>query len=449
MNPRRMNIVLGILLALSVIFGLYQSFALKRLRASLGHPASYEMLVAGSTDSGTPADGTVNRGLLSGAGSNSSDDSPGGAAGVDARSLDKNDSSTRTEDGVQGSGSRTKSGKTASGEKKSASTNAAADSLLGMLLSTYQNTGGAHAPTTSKSSPGPSGRRGGSRTSGTATSTGTQSRTTGEVNPSLSNSLVIRAQDLMQSGQFESAEEALYQSLEANEANRTAWQQLAMLQHKQGFTDAEINTYLQWMERTPDDTTPYYQLASTYARLGRDNEAYHYLSQYESRASRDVHTYSQTASLYRQLDDREQEGRVLAQWLSATPESTSAQQAWADYNRRLGSYDVALAQYENLASVMPDNPMPYRQMGDIYRRMGDYTAAQNEYETALSLRPADIDILGRVAEMRLQSGNTQGALNAYSEIITLEPGSHAAESAQRRIQTLEQQIAAQQYPQGN
>lgn len=438
MNPKRMNIVLGILLAVSVIFGLYQSFALKRLRAALNHPASYETLLAdkpGSAHATGTANHTASPGGLSGHAEDSSTDEP--EAGAD----DKDSAGA----GIKMPG--TKTGKAGSGGKKGTSTNEAADSLLGMLLATYQNKGSAGSSAASGSASGASKRRSGSRTGGAATSSGTESRTAGEVNPALSNSLVIRAQDLMQSGQFESAEEALRQSLEANEGNRTAWQQLAMLQHKQGYTEAEINTYLQWMEKTPDDTSPYYQLAATYARLGRDNEAYYYLNQYESRADRDVHTYSQTASLYRQLDDRAQEGRVLSQWLAATPESTSAQQAWADYNRRLGSYDVALGQYENLASVMPDNPMPYRQMGDIYRRLGDYTEAQNQYETALSLRPADIDILGRVAEMRLQSGDTQGAVNAYSEIIALEPGSHAAESAQRRIQSLEQQITAGQYAQ--
>ena len=56
MNSKRMNIVLGILLAISVIFGLYQSFRAERLRAALNHPASYDVLVAGNAgSSGRPA----------------------------------------------------------------------------------------------------------------------------------------------------------------------------------------------------------------------------------------------------------------------------------------------------------------------------------------------------------------------------------------------------------
>lgn len=425
MTPTRVNILLGVLLVLSLGFGLHQSFALKRLQAVAGPEISQKAL--GSSQGRFFAFG-LDRSGRGGEDDTEDNDTPAVAAGTESGSADGEKSAVGM--------AKSSQGKDVSGKE---STGANSVLQVGAGNGKESAVGASGGSDSSK-------RR---RTGGKAGGQSAKQEAERAQRTAKSNSLVVQAQDLMRTGQYDQAEALLQQSLEEDVQNQSAWQQMARLQHKMGYTEAEIDTYLQWMQASPADAAPYYKLASTYAALGRDDDARYYIGEYEARSGNEVTNYTLSASLYRQIEDREQEGRVLSQWLAAAPESVDAQQAWADYNRRTGGYDVALSQYEALAAVMPNNPMLYRQMGDIYRRVGDYAQAQSNYEAALNLRPSDIDTLGRLATVHMQNGDYEGALGAYSEIIALEPGSNAAENAQRYINNIEQQLQYSQTVSGN
>lgn len=428
MTPKRVNVLLGLLLIVSVAFGLHQSFTLKRLQAVVGYEISQKALGssggrffafgANSREDGQDLAGTSN-------GDGAATSSERESLSADSDKGTSGSSKTQQEKEVSEQGTTDQDSILHTGLQRGKGSSAGTDGASGKHLNAKGKGGGETARQSSKED-----AEQGQRTA-------------------KSNSLVVQAQDMMREGRYDQAEALLRESLEEDIHNQAAWQQIARLQHKMGYTDAEIDTYMQWMEASPSDTAPYYKLASAYARLGRDDEARYYMSEYEARSSSELTNYALSASLYRQIEDREQEGRVLSQWLAAAPESVDAQQAWADYNRRIGGYDVALSQYESLADIMPNNPMLYRQMGDIYRRMGDYAQAQAQYEAAINLRPGDTDTLGRLGTVYLQSGDYEGALGAYSEIIALEPGSNAAENAQRRINSIEQQLQYNQTVAGN
>jgi len=255
-----------------------------------------------------------------------------------------------------------------------------------------------------------------------------------------SNALLSKAQQHIQEGDYETAQVLLQESLAQDAGNTKAWKQLAQLQRQLGMTDAELQTYQQWMDSVSGDNDPYYMMAEALARIGMDDEAREYLAAFEDAAQGTTGDYVRLSHLYRTINDRENEGRILSQWLQTAPESTDARQAWADYQRRMGNYGEALAQYETMAAAMPDNPMPYRQMAEIYRRNGDYAMAEQQYETALAMRPGDISTMNRLAEVRYAAGDLQGALNVYTEIMAIEPGSRAAEQAERHAAQIERRI---------
>jgi Flp pilus assembly protein TadD len=206
------------------------------------------------------------------------------------------------------------------------------------------------------------------------------------------------------------------------------------------MTDAEMQTYQQWMDSVAGDKDPYYMMAEALTRIGMDDEARDYLAAYEDSAQGTTGDYVRLSHLYRTMNAREDEGRVLSQWMETAPESTDARQAWADYQRRMGNYGEALAQYEGMAAATPDNPMPYRQMAEIYRRNGDYVMAEQQYETALAVRPGDISTMNRLADVRYAAGDLEGAMNVYSEIMAIEPGSRAAEQAERHVIQIQRQL---------
>ncbi len=426
MNPNRLNIILALLLLVSVVFGVHQAFTVKRLKA-MATFGQARGAIDGDRESLAMGVERVSRG-----------------ASGDARAADTRSGGIHSGDTVREASSEAgPEGKTGEQSKISREIKAGAekdnhpDSPISVSIG---RDGKLRTGAPSWADTGTSGRSAKRKVKGDAAQRKNDRNGRDVPDAVKSRDLLNQAQTLIQEGRYDTAEELLTQSLEEDETNRMAWQQMARLQHKQGLTDAEITTYLDWMEASPGDASPYYQLATTYARLGQDAEARYYLGEYESLAGRESHMYSQAAAVYRQLEDRGEEGRVLSQWLATAPESVDARQAWADYNRRLGGYDVALNQYQQLAAVMPNNPRLYQQIGDVYRQLGDYAQAQYNYQSALNLRPNDTGILGRLGDLNYQNGDFEGALSAYSEIIALEPGSNAAERAQRRIITIEEQV---------
>ncbi len=425
MNPNRLNIVLGLLLLTALVFGVHQTLTVKRLKSMAAYGESRGILIGGKESlvlrlSGAPrisAGNSPNPGSTEQEGP--SEDAPEVKAGVEEKNRETSEGPEVTD----------ANGKTGNSPGSPIAVSIGRDGKLRTGIPLWTGSG-----------PSPSRRATHWKGQDTAARQ-PKGRDSREVpDAAKSRELLNLAQEMMQQGRYDVAEEKLAQSLEEDETNRMAWQQLARLQHKQGLTEAEINTYLDWMEASPGDAAPYYQLASTYARQGQDAEARYYLGEYESLSGGQTYTFSQAAAVYRQLEDRGEEGRVLSQWLATAPESVDARQAWADYNRRLGGYDVALTQYQQLASIMPNNPRLYQQIGDVYRQLGDYGQAQMQYENALNLRPTDTGILGRLADLNYQNGDLNGALAAYNEIIVLEPGSNAAERAQRRIISIEEHL---------
>lgn len=400
MKAQHVNVILGILLAGAIVFGIHQSRALRQLRT-----ANESEAASGAPQALNGTDGIL---LATSAEQDSNSNHNSDTAG-DALSTKPAVSGSETTDGntqamVPAAGTRRRNRAAASPpDTAETQANAAASARKRSHQRTDEHSKNAQSI-------------------------------------EKSNQLVNRALGLMREGDLLSAEELLQQSLEENISNQKAWLQMARLQRKLGLTDAEIGVYQQWMEARPGDGSPYYMLAETYTKLGQDAEARYYLSQFESLSGNNVDNYARTAQLYRQLQDRAEEGRLLSQWIAEAPDSTDAQRAWADYQRRLGGYDAALSQYALMASTMPNNPMPYQQMGDIYRRLGNYAQAQNQYETALSLRPGNIAVLDRLADTRYRTGDMQGALDAYMEIIDIEPGSRTAETAERRIAAIERQV---------
>ena len=419
MNSYRLNIILGMLLLISLVYSVHQTFTVRRLQTVAEYTLSRGILDNNADQTGSdvvyaPGSPMTRNHKRERERTNSADsepvaegqtDAPSGSTQNITRTVKKQDGDTRSPFSV----SITQDGKI--------------------------RTSSAASPSGDKAGPRAKGR-----SSGETTEQDKDRNDSKVPDPAKSRVLLSQAQEMMRQGHYDNAEGLLLESLEEDKNNRMAWQQMALLQHKQGLTEAEINTYMDWLAESPGDTTPYYQLAATYARMGQDAEARYYLQEYEALSGKKVQTYSQAAAVYRQLQDRPEEGRVLQQWLAETPNSVDAQQAWADYHRRLGDYTTALNQYQDLTRVMPNNPRIYQQMGDLYRRMGDYSQAQYHYESALSLRPTDTGVLNRLGNLYYQNGDTPGALGAYQEIIALEPGSSIVRNAESRIIAIEEQL---------
>ncbi len=232
--------------------------------------------------------------------------------------------------------------------------------------------------------------------------------------------LHARAMSLYNAGDLPGAIRELRAAVALDASDAEAWNDLGVLERKNGDTKAAVHSFSKALERKPDFANALYNLAIAHEALGQWRQA-------EEQASRLVEMKPRMARGHfvygRVLMQRSSEkaGAELTRALDLDPHLTAARVFLGSLHLKLGYTDQAIRELNLALSENPKAPDAQFQMGLALYARADLDGAQKCFEEAIRLDPAYSQARVNLAELYENLGKDDEALAQYNLALKESP----------------------------
>ncbi|GAN82129.1 tetratricopeptide repeat protein [Acidocella aminolytica] len=275
------------------------------------------------------------------------------------------------------------------------------------------------------------------------------------VDPTNPQATVRAATELMQSGDFSTAERLLGWALDFNpdhaalqrRMSELRWEQskadealdwaeqalaadrgdaenyayLGLLRARQGrYTDAaELLGHA--VEIKPDNPHYLCRLADIMVHLGRSEDAKAFALQATSLQPKNVHNYLFLASLQRRYGDFDAAEATLQAGIKQVLESAALLRRMAEFRLARGDIYGAMRWAERAREAAPNDLANYDLEANLALESGDLTAAEHALRTAASLNNASAHHMRRLSDVLMRRSDLDGALAWAKKAISDYP----------------------------
>lgn len=227
--------------------------------------------------------------------------------------------------------------------------------------------------------------------------------------------------DLVNSGQFELAEQAAKQLAQMHPSEPFLFSILGVCQARLGkSTDAATN-YKWALKLNPEFVEVYNNLGSLLVETGKPKEAVSYLRKAISKRPGYPEAHHNIGAAHMALGDRDMALQSFDRAVELDPKYANALNSRGSLLNKLGNYSAAIDDYKRALAITPNDADVLANYSYALSSNGQSNDALSMLEKAIKFNPQNIEANFRYGIQLNELGRTKDAIKAFKAVLELDP----------------------------